>query len=283
MSDMGMSTAERHVDTATRAAEPWVERLARMGYAAKGVVYVIIGGIALQAAFGSGDRVTDSQGALQTVLNQPLGKVLLAAVGLGLIGYALWRFVQAALDPEQQGSDGKGIAKRILFAISGLIHAGLALEAVRLVMGAGGGRSGSEGADHWTGVLLRQPFGRVLAGLVGLAILGFGIQQVYRAATSDFNKRLSLGGVASATREWIIRAARAGTAARGVVFAIMGVFLIRAALAFDASQAKGLGDALRSIQQREYGGPMLGVIAVGLMGYGIFQLVNARYRRIDPA
>ncbi|HEV2129901.1 MAG TPA: DUF1206 domain-containing protein, partial [Longimicrobiaceae bacterium] len=131
--------AHRHARHAAHGASPWVEGLARLGYAAKGVVYLIVGGLAAQAALGSGGQTTGSEGALSTILRQPLGQVLLGAVAVGLAGYALWRFVQAALDPEHRGTDAKGIAIRLGYAISGVIHAGLAIEAARMVLGNGGG------------------------------------------------------------------------------------------------------------------------------------------------
>lgn len=278
-----MGEAQRHGRAAAREAGPWVERLARLGYAAKGVVYLVIGGIAARAAFGSGERVQGSQGALRAILEQPFGRFLLGLMALGLAGYALWRFVQAALDPEHVGSNDKGdMAKRVGYAISGVIHAGLALAALRMAMGGGGGQGGDRTAD-WTATLMRQPAGRWLVAAVGLGIAGYGAYALYRAYAVKLDKRLDLSRMSPAARTWAVRSGRAGIAARGVVFLVMGFFLVQAALHSNPGEARGLDGALRALQQQSYGPWLLGLVALGLVGYGIYQLVEARYRRIQPA
>lgn len=267
---------------AQHQAAPWVEWLARIGYAAKGIVYILVGWIALDAAIGGGQS-TGSRGALQSVADEPFGQVLLALVAVGLLGYAIWRFVEAALDPEDKGSGAGGIARRLGYAVSGVIHAALALYAAQLVFGSGGGSSGGgSGTDSRTAMLMQQPFGRWLVGLVGLGIVGYGLYELYRAWTLDFGKRLKTSEMSSTTREWTTRAGRAGLAARGVVFGIIGIFLVQAALQYDPQQARGLGGALRALQEQAYGPWLLGAVALGLIGYGLFQLVRARYRRIEP-
>ncbi|MEW5929365.1 MAG: DUF1206 domain-containing protein [Gemmatimonadota bacterium] len=277
-----MGEAQRHGRAAAREAAPWVERLARLGYAAKGVVYLIIGGIAARAAFGSGERVQGSQGALRTILEQPFGKFLLGLMALGLAGYALWRLVQAVLDPEHAGSSDKGrMAKRAGYAISGVIHAGLALAALRMATGGGGG--GGDRTDDWTATLMRQPAGRWLVAAVGLGILAYGAYALYRAYAVKLDKRLDLSRMSPAARTWAVRSGRAGIAARGMVFLVMGFFLVRAAQHSNPSEARGLDGALQALQQQSYGPWLLGLVAIGLVGYGIYQLVEARYRRIQPA
>lgn len=276
-----MGEAQRHGRAAAREAAPWVEKLARMGYGAKGIVYLIIGGIAARAAFGSGERVEGSRGALRTILEQPFGKLLLGLVALGLAGYALWRFVQAGLDPEHKGTDGGGVAKRAGYAISGVIHAGLALAALRMVAGRGGG--GGDRTDDWTATLMRQPMGRWLVAAVGLGIIGYGLYALYRAYAVKLSKQLDLSRMSPTAREWAVRSGRAGIAARGVVFAVMGFFLLLAALRSNPAEARGLDGALRALQEQAYGPWLLGLVALGLVGYGIYQLVEARYRRIQPA
>lgn len=275
--------AQFHARRAEHDAAPWIEWLARLGYAAKGLVYMVIGGIAVQAAVGRGDRVTGSEGALESVARQPFGRVLLAVVALGLVGYALWKLVQAIRDPEHKGGDAKGNAARVGFGISGLVHAGLALEAGRLVLGSGMGDGSESGADNRTAMLMEQPFGRWLVALVGLGILGFGLYELYRAYKEDVAKRMHLLGLDSDTRHWVIRSGRFGYAARGVVFGLIGFFLIQAALHYNPSEARGLGGALHALQGESYGPYLLGTVALGLIAYGIFAMVKARYRRIQPA
>lgn len=266
---------------ATRQVEPWIERFARVGYAAKGVVYVVIGVLAAQAAFGAGGRTTGSRGALQTIVAQPFGKVMLAVVALGLFGYVAWRIVAAVTDAEGKGSDAKGIATRAAHAGRALVYASLALSAVRLLRGVGGGDAGGDAAaEGWTARLMDVPFGRWLAGLVGAGVIAYGLYQLYRAYATDLRKHLNLSSLSAAATEWVVRFARFGVAARGVVFGVIGWFLIRAATEANANRASGLGEALASLEHRPYGAWLLGLVALGLIAYGLYQLANARYRRI---
>lgn len=269
---------QHHARRAAHEAGPGIQRLARLGYAAKGVVYLIIGWIAADAAFSPAERVEGSEGALTTILRQPFGKVLLGIMAVGLAGYVLWKAVEALLDPERKGSDAKGILTRIGYGISAVSYAGLTLEAVRMLRGSGGGDSGS--AQHWTALVMDKPFGRVAIGLVGVGIAAYGLYEIYRAFQSDLMKKLNLEGSAVATRDRVVGVARAGMAARGVVFGIMGWFVLQAALQYDASEAQGLQGALVALREAAYGPWLLGLVSLGLIAYGIFQLVKARYRMI---
>ena len=266
----------RQAQQATDEAGPWIEKLARLGYAAKGAVYIIVGLLAFQAAFGS-SQATDSSGALRTLVSQPFGRVLLGIVALGLIGYVVWRFVEAALNPENDKT-----SRRVGYAISGVIHVALALEAVRLAMGQSGGGGNGDQASHWTAEVMSHPFGRWLVALAGLAVAGYGIQQLYKAYTVELDKQLALGSLSAEMRQWVVRVGRAGLAARGVVFGIIGVFLLLAALRTNPGEARGLGGALRTLEQQPFGPWLLALVAVGLISYGIYELVRARYRRIQP-
>lgn len=259
------------------AANPWVERLARLGFAAKGIVYALVGLLAAQAAFGSGGQKTDTQGALQTIVTQPFGRILLSFVALGLLGYALWRFVEAAADPEQKGSDAKGILQRCSYAGNGLIYAGLALTAVRIVLGS---RDSSNASQDWTARLLAQPFGQWLVGTAGALVIGLGFYQFYAAYKATFRQQLKLAEMSKAEQGWTVRIGRLGLAARGVVFGVIGFFLIQAARQSNPNQARGLGGALTSLEQQPYGSWLLGIVAIGLIAYGIYYLIQARYRQI---
>jgi hypothetical protein len=257
----------------------WVERLARLGYLAKGIVYAIVGVLAVQAAFGAGGQTTDTKGALGAIAAQPFGKFLLALLTVGLIGYVVWRFVQAVQDPEHKGDDAKGWATRLGYAVSGLIYASLAFTAIGLIRGSGGGGGGNSEQD-WTARLLAQPFGQWLVGLVGAFVIGLGFYQLYQAYKAKFRKQMKLQEMSPTEETWATRIGRFGLGARGVVFCIIGFFLLQAARQSDASQVRGLDGALQSLAQQPYGPWLLGIVALGLVAYGIHMAVQARYIRI---
>jgi len=257
----------------------WVERLARLGYLAKGIVYTIVGVLAVQAAFGAGGQTTDAKGALGAIAAQPFGKFLLALLTVGLIGYVVWRFVQAVQDPEHKGDDAKGWATRLGYAVSGLIYASLAFTAIGLIRGSGGGGGGNSKQD-WTAQLLAQPFGQWLVGLVAAFVIGLGFYQLYKAYKAKFRKEMKLHEMSPTEETWATRIGRFGLGARGVVFCIIGFFLLQAARQSDASEVRGLDGALQSLAQQPYGPWLLGIVALGLVAYGIHMAVQARYIRI---
>jgi hypothetical protein len=274
-----LEAINRRSETGAAEVIPWVEWLARLGYVAKGIVYFVVGALAAQAAFGNGGETTGQQGALVEILHQPYGRILLGVVAVGLFGYALWRFVEAGLDPERKGKDAKGLIQRAGYVASGLAYSALGIEAVRLVLGLGGGEGGNRYED-WTAQLMAQPLGRWLVGLAGLVVIGVGLWQFYEAYSAHFRKELLLNQLNDQQRGWVIGSGRFGFAARGVVYALIGGFLLQAALQADPNEAGGLGDALAVLAQQPYGPWVLGAVAGGLMAYGLFAVVLARYRRI---
>jgi hypothetical protein len=266
---------------AAREAGPWIEKLARAGYFARGVVYVIVAWIALQAALGN-RRTAGPEGALTEVFRQPFGKALLIVLAAGLAGYALWRFVQALLDPERKGTDAQGLVSRAGYVLTGIIHALLTAAAVRMALGSGGPAGGDSEARERTQTLMEQPAGPWLVGLVGLGLAAYGLYQLYRAFQAKLGKRLDLSRMGPRARRAFVPAARAGLAARGVVFVLIGSFVVRAATSTDPGEARGVGGALESVRGAPYGTWLLGLVALGLAGYGIFEMVKARYRIIRP-
>lgn len=263
-------------------AAPWVERLARFGYAAKGLVYVIIGILALQLTFGQGGEATGPEGALDAIGRQPFGRTLLVLMAIGLLGYALWRFVQAAVDPEGKGRDLKGLVQRAGYVVSGLTYGALGLLAGRMALGQGGG-DGGQGAQDWTARLLAQPFGVWLVALAGLIVIGAGLYQFYYGLSGKFRDELKLHAMSRIEQMWATRSGQLGYAARAVVYAITGGFLILAALRSDPQQAGGIGKALGELAQQPYGPWLLGVVALGVLCYGVYAFVQAKYRRISAA
>lgn len=280
---MGIGTSFQ-TPAADVAVGDWVERLARLGYAAKGVVYLLIGVLAAQAAFGAGGRTTGSEGVLRHILEQPHGRALLGAVALGLFGYALWRAITAVRDPEHAGgADAKRIVARVAYGISALVHAGLAWQAARLALGNGGGGSEGEGTRGVTAEVLSWPLGEWLVGAAGVAIVGYGLWQIRRGLAGDLRKRLRLGGVEPNAARLLVRLGRAGVTARGIVFCFLGWLVIRAALEHSPDRAGGVGAALRSFAETTGAPLVFGLVALGLAAYGVFELAKARYRIVSAA
>ncbi|MDQ1558172.1 MAG: hypothetical protein QOD32_1232 [Pyrinomonadaceae bacterium] len=258
---------------------PWVERLARFGYAAKGVVYIVVGALATLAALGMGGETTGTKGAMRSIVRQPFGRVMLGVVAFGLLGYVIWRLVQAITDADDKGTNAKGIALRLGYTGSGLVYAGLAYSAARILFGASDDGQPSA-AESWTARVMEFPFGNWLVVLGGLSVIGYGLYQCYKGYTAKFRKRLKTGEMSERGILWATRSGRFGFIARGIVFLIVGGFLIVAAWHYDSSQAKGLDGALQVLIQQSYGKWLLGGVALGLVAYGLYMLIEARYRRI---
>ena len=255
-----------------------LELLARLGYAARGVVNLLIGLLALLAAFGQGGGATGSKGALQTLLFQPLGNVLLAVVALGLFGFALWRVCQSLLDADGLGRTPRAMVIRFGQMVSAFAYAGLGVFAMSLLFGLGTGGGEEQSARDWTRWLLAQPFGRWLVAAIGLAIIGAGLGMAHKAWSGSFTRHLACD---RATATWVMPLGRLGYAARAVVFLVIGGFLVLAAYQADPSEAHGLGGALLALQKQPFGRVLFALVAFGLAAFGTFEFAEARYRRID--
>ena len=275
-----LKLAEEHAGRAVSETKPWIERLGRFGYAAKGTVYLVIGILALQAALGRGGGTIDQRGALARVAEAPFGQALLAVLAVGLLGYAVWRFVQAAEDTENKGSEPKGLLARAVYAGIGVIYLGLAFSALRVLLGSGGGGSSSEQAQDWTARLLAHPQGYWLVGLAGAAVIANGAYQLFRAYRAKFREKLRTNEMDANQIDLVTKIGRAGYAARGVAFGLIGLFLTQAALHREAGEVRGLDGALAALAEQPFGPYLLGLVAAGLAAYGAFALVEARYRRM---
>lgn len=249
-----------------------------MGYAAKGIVYLVVGVLAGLAALGEGGRTTGSKGAIHEIGQQSFGQVLLLIVGIGLACYALWQFLAALFDAEGEGTDAKAIVARTGYAVSGIIHAGFAFAAIHPLFG---GNSGSGGGDteSMTARLMALPLGPWLVILAGIAVGGVGIVQWRRAIKGEYRQRFDLDGRAAAQSDWIERISKMGLLARGVVLLLIAFFLVQAGWKADAGKARGFGGALDAIAQASYGPWLLGITAVGVICYGIYCAIVAIYGR----
>ncbi len=263
------------------ATSHWVTMFARLGYAAKGIVYLIIGALAVELAAGRGGATTDQRGALRTIYEQPFGKFLLVVVAIGLIAFALWSFIQALFDTEGKGKDAKGILGRIGYAAVGISYGLLAVGAIQLVAGSSNGeKSTTSSTQDWTGKILHYPAGVFLVVLIGLIVLGLAGYMFYRAYSANFKKKLALQEMRGQVRKWGIYLGRFGYAAMGAVFCIVGLFLIIAAVNHNPSDAKGLDSALQVLLHQPFGPFLLAIVALGLFSYGVYSFVEARYRRM---
>ena len=279
-----MSTTGSHVKhQAEKHAGEWVETYARIGIAAKGVVYILVGVLAAMTVFTSGGGNGGKDGALRTILEQPFGKILLGIVVIGLLGYVVWRMIQAFSDPDGYGTDAKGITKRIGFFISGLIYLFFAISGVRMLfpgIGSGGSSGGNGGRQMLVAKLLEQPFGQWLVGIAAAILIGKGIQQFYKAYTTRFKWKVKEGEMSKKEHKTFVRTGRIGLVARGIVWGILGYFLIQAALQSDASEAQGTSGAFDFLSMT--GGPyLMAAVALGLAVYGVFMFVMAKYRHME--
>jgi hypothetical protein len=272
---------EQQARRAAKQASPVIVALGRFGYAAEGLVYALIGILAVQVALGRGGATTDNKGALNRIAQAPFGQVLLIAIALGFVGYACWRFLEAALDPEGKGNDAKGIATRIGYAITGAVHLAFAVSAIRLLQTGDAGANSDASAKSGTAQLLAKPFGQWLVVIVGLGVLGMAGFQFYRAAKAGFRKNARIKEMNSQEERGYTILGRAGYAARGFVFAVIGLFLIIAARNANPEEARGLDSALDTLAGQPFGPWILGAVALGFVAYGFFLFAEARYHRIQ--
>jgi hypothetical protein len=252
------------------------EGLARAGFVSRGVVYGLIGILAIKLAIGAGGRTTDQSGALQTIAHQPFGEVLLALVAIGLAGYSLWRFLHAFLGHGPERSDGG--FDRVAALGSGIAYAAICAVAVEILLGSGSGTSGH--ASKATAGVLGWPGGTWLVGLAGALFIGIALYQGYRGLTQDFLKDAKTEKMSGAIRKWYELVAIFGHLARTVVFGLVGVFMIKAAVDFNPNKAVGLDGALAKLANQSYGSALLGIVAAGLVAFALYSLADARYRKI---
>jgi hypothetical protein len=271
---------QRDARRVARRGQWWIEPVARIGYAAKGTVYCLIGAIAVMAAIGMRHGVADQRGVMKTLLAQPFGKVMLLAMAVGLSCYTVWYFVQAILDPDREGTGWRALGKRVGKLFKGFIHAGLVLAIVRLMMGLRSDESTDATARDWTAWVMGFPAGIWVVAGIGAGVLGYGFYQLWRAWKIKLDEQLELKGIAVGVQKFFIFLSRFGLFGRAMLFGTIGVFLIVAAMRADPHQAKGVAAAMRALEARPYGSMILAAVALGLFSYGVYEFLRAKYRRI---
>ena len=255
-----------------------LEWLARAGLVARGVVYGLIGILAIKVAFGAGGETTDQQGALKSIAGQPFGKVLLVLVAIGLAGYALWRLVRAAIGrgPETGADDAKD---RISGVVSGIAYAALCVTAVKILIGSSSSSSSSK-TEKATGGVLDWPLGRYLVIVAGLVVLGVAVDQALKGIKQKFREDSKTEQMSPGVDQAFTAVGVVGHLARAVVFALIGWFVIKAAIDYDPDKAVGLDQALAKLSSSAFGPVVLGIVAAGLIAFACYSVLDARYRRV---
>jgi hypothetical protein len=256
---------------------PVIDHLTRFGFGAKGVVTVLVGALALRYALGVGGTITGQRGAIQSVLGQPFGRIILAVLAVGLAGYALWMFVAAIVDPERKGTRLPGVAERIGFFVTGVGYALLAYAAVNLLLRRNGG--GGMGLDDLAATVLTPHAGRWFVGLVGAIVMTAGVLQLRLGMTGRFRDSLR-AGLSKPERVVTTVSGSLGYVTLGILSLIVGYSLVRVAVDYDPSEAGGWDEALWLLFGLGEGRWMLGAAAVGLILYGIYFVLLVRYREL---
>jgi Domain of Unknown Function (DUF1206) len=250
----------------------WVDPVMRFGYAARGIVYLLVGGLALIAAKDH-TPAPDSHSALGELLDQPFGEIMLGCIAIGLGAYAAWRFLCAALDLENLGKDLKGWIARSAQVISGLLHLSLGISAATLIWRAGAS-GGGDSTKTWTANILAEPFGRWLVAIAGAVAIAMGVQHFIKAHVGKYKRNLRYTPLAAKLDPVV----KFGIVAHGIVVLIIGAFLLWAAWTTDASRAGGLGEALNALRNIGVGQIGLAVVAAGLIGFSVYCFIEAIYR-----
>ena len=283
---MHASAVSGTADTAVREVAPWIEKLARLGFLAKALLYITIGGLAAAAALNLGRYVGGKQGAkgqrgaMGAILSAPFGRALLVIIAVGLFGYAVWRFVEAIKNPEGRRG-AKGAAARIHGFSLGVIQLVLGASALKIALGRPGAANDGKATTHWTARALQSEAGRIALWILAAVFIGYGLYEIFKAIKAKLDKKLALGQLSPSTRSWFVGISRFGIGARGIVFGMTGVLIARAIQQHNPQKVKGIKGSLGHLV--EFGKWPFAIIAFGLVAYGIYQIINAKYRRIDVA
>lgn len=246
---------------------------ARIGYCTRGVVYLIVGYLAVLAAIGPGGETTGAKGALERVWTTPYGDILMLLIAAGLLGYAAWRFIQSIFDADNHGHDAKGLFIRGGLFISFVVHLGLAIFAVNLLFGKTGGGSGG-----WVSRVLQQAWGRWLLVIIGIGVFGAALAHAFKAYKRTYRKYLVMNNELMQKAEPVIIF---GLFARSAIYTLAAFFMVMAAWRYDPQQAKGTQSALDFLQSQQHGSILLAVVALGLIAFGVYSLLEGFYRRIE--
>ncbi len=277
---MGTSLVDQAESTSRAVAQShWVDRVARVGFAARGVVYIVIGLLAVALARGrSTGEQADKKGALRAIAGKPFGHALLVIIAVGLVGYSLWRFSEAIWGKRDETDTKKRTAKRLSSAAKGVLYATFAGSAISVVTGSSTSSNDGKQQKAWTARVMAWHGGRGIVAVAGTLIIVGGAYLVYRGIAHKFEKKLNMAAMSHRTERVTRVLGTFGVAARGAVFLMAGLLVVKAAVKFDPSQAEGIDGTLHAIARQTYGQLLLFVSAVGLVAFGLYSFIEARYR-----
>ncbi|MEP6760183.1 MAG: DUF1206 domain-containing protein [Sporichthyaceae bacterium] len=269
-----------HAPFATSAAgsraanSDWLARMARVGLAARGLIYVLVGVLAIEVARGGSAR-TDQKGALAKIAEQPFGRFLLWVVAAGMLAYGLWRLGEGIWGRREETDEKKRTLKRVESVASGVANIAISITAARFAMGSGGG-----GGKNLSSRLLDAPGGKTIMVIIGILIIGIGLALAWRGLKTDFEKQLKHEEMGRTTYTVVRRLGQAGYLARGLVAALIGSLVIKAALEQDPKKGVGPDAALRTLAEAPFGKVLLVLAAIGLICFGAYSFAESRYRRL---
>jgi Domain of Unknown Function (DUF1206) len=264
--------ADRGLGAHSRA--DWQQALGRVGLVAKGISYGLVGVLAIGVAVGLGGQATSNQGALHDLAGTGFGTFVVVLLCFGFVAYAAWRVMQAVTLREHDGKKAWGT--RIAYLGRAAAYAALAYSGARIVAGSGN-QSQNQKAHKTTSIVLSWPGGTWLVGIIGAAVIGLGLWNLYSGLSRSFEDKWH-GAMSASARTWGVRAGIVGHVARFVVFALIGIFAIKAASDYNPKDSVGLDGALQKLAHQSYGSFLLGVTAAGLIAYAVFCFFDARYR-----
>jgi hypothetical protein len=274
-----LATAEAGANAVKRAAgSPVLRLLERLGYASRGALYAVMGLLALGIALRVGGQTTDLSGSLVFLVANPFGKVVLVIMAIGLAAYSLWGFIRAVYDPLHRGSDASGYMARLGFVTSAVSYAALVILAVQLLSGSGG--TSGDGTKTTISTVLSHPGGGWVTILIGLVAIGVGLGQFLEAYRATFAHDLKGTEMSETERKRAIALGRFGMFARGVVFLIIGWFIVQAGLHHDPAQVQGFGGAFQFLLNQPFGRVVLGIVALGFVALGLHSFACARWIRL---
>jgi hypothetical protein len=275
-----MATVQRGTNAVKRAAaNPALELLERLGYAVRGALYALMGLLALLIVFSAGGgRTTDLTGSLVVLVSNPWGKLVLIVAAVGLAAYSLWGFTRAIYDPLHRGSDASGYLARLGFVTSALSYAAIVVFALQLL--AGSGATTNDGTQKTIAAVLTHPAGGALTVLIGLIVIGVALGQFLESYRATFARDLKGAEMSATTRDVAVKLGRFGMSARGVIFLVIGWFVIQAGIHHDPAQTQGFSGAFIFLLDQPFGRVLLGIVALGFVALGLHSFACARWIKL---